>query len=209
MFRGIFTGLWFLGLVASGLTAPSIAQAQDAASPTAVVERFHAALIDGMKRGKELGFAGRRAMLDPVVKQSFDTEAMARISTGAAWAKMSDADHTDIVAAFSDWTVASYAGNFSSYDGETFVTKDQTPDDGKGNVLVNTRLNAKGIPPVLFNYRLHKIGNNWKIFDIYLDGAVSQLAMHRAEFATVLGVGKPADLVAHMKRLAKEADKGV
>ncbi len=207
MVRGIFTRLWFLLLIVGSVgTMP--AYAQDATAPTAVIERFHAALIDGMKRGKALGFEGRRAMLDPVVKQTFDTDSMARISTGAAWQKMSDADHAAIIAAFTDWTVASYAGNFSSYDGETFVTKDQSTEDSKGNVLVNTRLTPKGIPPVLFNYRMHKVGADWKVYDIYLDGAVSQLAMHRAEFATVLGLGKPADLIAHMKKLTKDAEKG-
>lgn len=182
---------------------------QEVSSPTAAVERFHGALIDNMKKGKALGFAGRRAKLEPVVKDTFDTEAMARISTGAGWQKMSEAEHTEIVSAFTAWTIASYAGNFAAWDGENFVTKDQTPDDGKGNVLVNTQLNPKGQPPVLFNYRLHKVGAVWKIFDIYLDGAVSQLAMRRAEFAAVLAKGTPADLVAHMQQLTKDADKGV
>ncbi len=198
-----------LAAVIFGLGLGSAASAQDAATPKAVVERFHFALIDGMKKGKELGFAGRHAKLEPVVREAFDAEAMARISTGAAWAKMSDAEHGEIVAAFITWTVASYAGNFAAYDGETFVTKGETPDDGKGNVLVNTQLNPKGMAPVLFNYRLHKVGAAWKIFDIYLDGAVSQLAMRRAEFAAVLAKGTAADLVAHMKRLTAEADKGV
>jgi phospholipid transport system substrate-binding protein len=211
MFRGRFARFWLFVLIAGGLGAavagPSAVRAQDA-SPTAVIERFHATLIDAMKKGKELGFEGRRAMLEPVVKDTFDLESMARISTGGAWAKMSDADHAGIIAAFTDWTIASYAGNFNAYDGETFVTKDQTPEDSKGNVLVNTRLNPKGMPPVLFNYRMQKVGTAWKVYDIYLDGAVSQLAMHRAEFATVLGLGKPADLIAHMKKLTKDAEKG-
>ena len=210
MFRNLFTGFCLLGLSqVSILTLGSSARAQDAASPTAVVEKVHGTLVDNMKQGKALGFAGRKAKLDPVVKQAFDLHAMARISTGGGWQKMSEAERAAVVTAFTDWTVANYAANFSEFDGEKFETKDQSPDDGKGNVMVNTKLTPKGVPPVLFNYRLHKVDNAWKIFDIYLDGAISQLAMRRAEFAAVLARGTAAELVGHMQKLAKDAEKGV
>ena len=209
MFRRLLMGVRVLGLwavVALG-AAPVSAAAPEVMSPVAAAEYLHAVLIDNMKKGRELGFDGRRAKLEPVVKEVFDMPAMARISTGAAWQKMSEAERAEIIAAFTAWTVANYAGNFSAWNGETFVTKNQTPDDGKGNVLVNTQLSAKGIPPVLFNYRLHKVEAAWRIFDIYLDGAVSQLAMRRAEFAAVLARGKPADLITHMNKLAADAKK--
>jgi phospholipid transport system substrate-binding protein len=159
-----------------------------------------------MKQGKTLGFEGRRNRLDPVVKAVFDLPAMTRISTGAGWGKMSEAEKADVLKAFTDWTVANYAGNFADDDGLKFEIKSQSPDDGKGNVIVNTQLNVKGEPPVLFNYRFHKVDGTWKIFDIYLDGAISQLATRRAEFAAVLAKGTAADLVTHMKRLAKESE---
>jgi phospholipid transport system substrate-binding protein len=209
MFRNLFIGLCLLTVgLAPVIQVSNPALAQDAATPTAVVERFHATLIDNMKQGKTLGFEGRRAKLDPVVKSAFDLQAMARISTGAGWQKMNDAEKADVLAAFTTWTVANYAGNFAEYDGEKFETKSQSPDDGKGNIMVNTQLVVKGGPPVLFNYRFHKVEGAWKIFDIYLDGAISQLAMRRSEFAAVLGKGSAADLVVHMKRLAKEAEGG-
>jgi phospholipid transport system substrate-binding protein len=180
--------------------------AQAAEPQTATIERFHAALIDNMKNGKALGFEGRRAKLAPIVKETFDIPTMARISTGAAaWAKMSDADKAEITEAFGHWTTASYAGNFSTWNGESFVTKGLTPDDGRGNVLVNTQLLPKGMSPVAFNYRMQKSGETWKVVDIFLDGAISQLATFRAQFATVLSKGTPADLVAHMNKLAEEA----
>ena len=209
MIRGLFMRLWLLGPLAMfglGVTATS-GHAHDAAQ-TAVVERFHAALIDNMKNGKSLGFEGRRAKLAPIVQQAFDIPTMARISTGtAAWGKIAEADKAAIIKAFGDWTTASYARNFSALDGDSFVTKSQTPDDGKGNVLVNTQLNAKSMAPVAFNYRMQKVGADWKVVDIFLDGAISQLATFRAQFAAVMSKGTPADLVTHMNKLAADAKK--
>ena len=202
-FRKLLTALW---IVSSGPFVP--AHAAEIAVPTAVVERFHAALIDNMKMGKALNFDGRRIKLEPLVKATFDMPFMARISTGAAWQKMTEAEHIDITAALTAWMTADYAGNFRAWEGESFVTKDQTPDDGKGNVLVNTSLIPKGAPPVLFNYRLHQVDGAWRVFDIYLDGAVSQLALRRSEFAAVLARGSAVELTAHMNKLATDARKG-
>lgn len=209
MIRRFFQVLWLFGLVA-GLTVGS-ARAQDGAPisvTTSVIEKFHAALIDAMKRGKQLGFDGRMAKLSPLVAETFDIPAMARISTGAAWTKMPEAERAEITKAFGNWTAASYAGNFSAWDGESFVTKGETPDDGKGNVVVNTQIIPKGMAPVAFNYRMRKVEDRWKVADVFLDGAISQLATFRAQFATVLSKGTPADLIAHMNKLAADAKKG-
>ena len=208
MIRRFFTAMWLLGLatfMSLGFTVES-AHAQDA--PTAVVEKFHGALIDAMKQGKQIGFDGRAAKLSPVVAETFDIPSMARISTGAAWQKMSEAERADVTKAFGAWTTASYAGNFSAFNGESFVTKGETSDDGKGNVVVNTQLNPKGMAPVAFNYRMRKVEGRWKAVDIFLDGAISQLATFRAQFASVLGKGTSADLIAHMNKLAADAKKG-
>jgi len=205
--RNLFMRVLLLGVVAMLGLASGAARAQDAA-PTAVVEKFHSTIIANMKDGKTLGFDGRVAKLKPVIAETFDIPTMARISTGAAaWAKMSDADKASIIDAFGAWTTASYAGNFKAWNGETFETKSQSPDDGKGNILVNTQLNPKGMAPVAFNYRMQKVGAGWKAVDIFLDGAISQLATFRAQFAAVQSKGGVTELVAHMNRLAAEAKK--
>ena len=208
MFRGLYARVWLLGLLtlvsAGAVPAPALAQES---APRAAVEKLHSTLIAAMKNGAALAFEGRVAALTPVVAETFDIPAMARISTGAAWQKMTPAQQSDIATAFGKWTVASYAGNFSTWDGEAFVTTGDTPDDGRGNVMVNTQLNIKDAAPVQFNYRLHEVNGAWKIFDIYLDGAISQLAMRRAEFAATLGKGTAAELVAHMNKLAADAKK--
>ncbi len=74
-------------------------------------------------------------------------------------------------------------------------------------MVVNTQLNPKGMAPVAFNYRMREVEGRWKAVDIFLDGAISQLATFRAQFASVLGKGTSADLVVHMNKLAADAKK--
>jgi phospholipid transport system substrate-binding protein len=202
----LFKPVWLLSLVALFFTVPAFADT-DAASPTGVVERLHAALLDSMKSGKTANVDERRKRLDPVIKDTFDLNSMARVSTGVAWQKMSEDDRARILAAFTDWTVASYASNFKEWDGDTFKTKGEKADT-KGNVIVETALVPKGDPAVTFNYRLRKGDDGaWRIVDIYLEGAISQIAMHRGEFAAALSQGGVDNLVKHMKDLTAQALK--
>ena len=141
-----------------------------------------------MKGGAKMGFAGRKTLLDPVVRDAYDLPAMARVATGTAWAKMSDEEKKGVTDAFADWTVATYASQFKSFEGETFTTKREV-DAQRGRKAVETTLNPKGEEPVVLNYQLREDGGVWKIIDVLLDGAVSQLAIRRNEFAGVLGKG--------------------
>lgn len=201
MFRKLLIALWLLGL------AGAPAEAADTAPAVAAVERLHAALLTNMKDGKALGFEGRKQKLEPIIKETFDLGAMARISTGAAWLKMPDSERADVTAAFADWTIATYAANFKEWDGEAFVTKGAR-DDGKGNILVETALNLKAGEPVRFTYRMRESGGMPKVVDIFLDGSVSQMAMHRSQFAAVLSNGGVSSLLKHMQDLTAKAKAG-
>lgn len=200
MFRKVLIVLWLLGLAAPAMAA-------DTGAAAAAVERFHGALLANMKDGKAQGFDGRKQKLDAVIKDTFDLPAMARVSTGAAWTKMPEEERAKVIAAFTDWTVASYAANFKEWDGEAFVTKG-AKDDGKGNIMVETALNLKSAPPVAFTYRMRESGGALRVVDIFLDGAVSQMAMHRSQFAAALSAGGIANLLKHMEELTAKAKAG-
>jgi phospholipid transport system substrate-binding protein len=181
------------------------AEPQD--SPTAVVEKLHGALLQAMKGGSKLGFKGRVALLDPVVRETYDLAAMARVATGAAWPKLSEEERGQIAEAFAAWTVATYASQFKAYDGESFTTKAEV-DSARGRRAVETTLNAKGEDPVILNYQLREQDGRWRIVDVYLDGSVSQLAMRRNEFAGVLAKGGAAGLIGSMQTQAAQLAKG-
>ncbi len=186
------------------IVAPISAHAAD--ESTAAVNKLHTVLLANMKDAATLKFDGRRDRLAPVVREVFDLETMARVSTGAAWQKMSESARAEVVDAFADWTIANYASQFDGFDGERFEIKGEA-DAGRGNVMVNTELHASS-ETVALNYRLRKKGEAWRIIDIYMDGAVSQLAMRRGEFAAVLGQGGVDQLVGHMRALTAKLAAG-
>src|SRR5690606_25569042 len=71
-------------------TATAYAQEEGAATARQVVEEFQAELIDVMKNGKQLGYAGRYEKLKNPVSNSHDLTKIGRIVVGKEWEKLSE-----------------------------------------------------------------------------------------------------------------------
>ena len=160
----------------------------------AQVQMFYTALIGTMKRGKELGIQGRYKELAPVVDATFDLPGMARLSVGPAWNMLSEPDRQTIVDAFTRMTVANYAKNFATFGGEQFTT-DPMVKMRNEDKIVESKLIGSNKATTPFNYRLHKVGDSWKVLDVYLNGYVSQLALRRADFSSTVSSAGAAGLV--------------
>ena len=169
------------------------AYAADAAGPAAdpaaiaSIEKFHEVIIDVMKNAKSLGYEGRLAKLKPAMEQVFDLAFMAEKSAGRYWKDFTDEQKRRWVETFSSMTMANYAGRFDGYSGQKFVTTG-TEAAGFDTLLVKPKLLQpdKSDDDVEINYRLHRVGEDWRIVDIYLSGTVSELALRRAEYGSVL-----------------------
>ncbi|UPY35105.1 ABC transporter substrate-binding protein [Sediminicoccus sp. KRV36] len=180
--------------------APLPAAAQ---SPGAeVVERFHAALIAVMRDAQRLGLRGRFDRLAPIMAQSFDLAAMARIAVGPPWTGFSPGDQAALTEAFTRWSIATYAARFDGFSGESFTTL-ATQTQPNGDALVRTTLNRPGAnqsggqEPVVLSYLLR--GNPPRIVDIYLTGTISELASRRAEFTALIREGGAARVIQELQ----------
>lgn len=172
-------------LAAAGSPTDSASDRADATSPTPVVERFHAGLLQIMKEAKQLGFQGRIERLTPLMKETFDLEFMASKTVSREWRKLSDEDKARWIDAFTRLTTANYAGRFTGFKGEEFVTLGQQ-EAARGTEMVLSKIVVPDDKDVQLNYRLRKKDGVWKVIDIYLDGTVSELALRRAEYSSVL-----------------------
>jgi phospholipid transport system substrate-binding protein len=102
-------------------------------------------------------------------------------------------------------TIAQYAGNFDSYDGEKFVVDPKVDIRGTDH-YVTSRLVTKD-QTVVFIYRLRQFGSNWKIIDVLLDGSISQLSVYRSDYAATIKAGGAASLVKKIDAVADKAMK--
>jgi phospholipid transport system substrate-binding protein len=165
-------------------TVNIFAQDTSAASAKQVVESFQTELINVMKNGQKLGFAGRYDKLYDPVSNSHDLIKIARIVIGKEWEKLSEDQQKKLVDVFSRLSVASYAHNFKDYSGESF-TFESEEETTRGGVVVHSRLTIPDDKPVKFDYMLKEKGNSWRIINIIANG-VSDLALKRSEYTTIL-----------------------
>lgn len=170
----------------AGVPAVSaVAVAPVAVSAGDVVKNFYAVLTDTMKQGDQLGFAGRYKKLDPVLRQTFNLPLMARLSVGMVWGSATPAEQEQITRAFSEFSIATYASRFATYDGEQFSVVGEKP--ASGGTMIETTLKPKDGDAVTLNYLMRQDETGaWRIVDVFLNGAISELATRRAEFSSVI-----------------------
>jgi len=177
---------WRVALVGTGVLCALVGRVRaDEHGPRATVETLDVALLDVLKGGETLGYQGRFDRLKPVMQQVFDVPFMAEKSIGLHWKKLSDADRARWVALFGDFTVANYAANFDRFTGQRFEVLGEEPA-ASDTRLVRTRVITPDAESVELAYRLHEGGGRWSIVDVYLKGTVSELALRRADYASVL-----------------------
>jgi phospholipid transport system substrate-binding protein len=158
---------------------------EEPASPQPTIETFHVGLLEIMKDAKTLGFQGRIDRLAPLMHSVFDLDFMASKTVGGHWRKLSDADKARWTEAFARITVANYAGRFTGYTGEEFITLG-VEEARRGQQLVLTKIVIPEDEDVQLNYRLRETKAGWRVIDVYLNGTVSELALRRSEYSTAL-----------------------
>ncbi len=153
--------------------------------PVAAVEAFHAGLLDIMKEAESLGFQGRIDRLGPLMSESFDLDFMASKTVGRHWKKLSDEEKLRWSETFARFTTANYAGRFTGFTGERFVTLG-VEDAARGTRVVLTKIEVPDDDDVQLNYRLIEKDGVWRVIDVYLNGTVSELALRRSEYSSAL-----------------------
>ena len=116
---------------------------------------------------------------------------MTATAVGPAWAALSDADKKALIDAFTRMTIANYAKNFDSYGGEKFTVEPASIARGSDQFVKSTHEDRPS-ETIAFNYRMHQVGSDWKITDVYLAGNISQMAQKRSDFAATLASGGAA-----------------
>lgn len=159
--------------------------AAEGSGATDVVARLDAALVDVLRHADQLGYAGRVGRLAPVVSEAYDVPFMAEKSLGPRWKLLGDAERQQWIELSREFSVANYAANFDRDSGQTIDLLGEEPA-ANDTVVVRTRIVDPTAESVDMTYRLHRVDGGWKIIDVYLKGTVSELALRRSDYASVL-----------------------
>lgn len=200
--------------VLAGLPASARAQESaltaEAAAPMASVKK---AIKDATTvfSNQQLTPAEREKQLRAVAVNHFDFYSMARSAVGYHWRSFTPQQRTQFVPLFTNFIEDVYLSRIESYSVEkvqkdiksSAITYNKARMDGPEYAEVFTSVTLPDRDnPVQVNYMLHRVGSQWKIYDISVD-AISVIANYRNQFNRVLNNEGYDKLVSIMQQKAK------
>lgn len=170
---------WLPAAAARAAGTPPVSEASEP------VEALHAALLGIMRDAGALGQEGREERLAPVVDRVYDLDFMGEKVLGRGFAALTAEQQARWLAAFRRLTISTYAHRFDGFSGQRFEVLETEPAP-RDTALVHTRLLPGEAEPVELDYRMLARDGSWRIVDVYLNGTVSELALRRSEYSSVL-----------------------
>jgi phospholipid transport system substrate-binding protein len=160
-----------------------------------------------MKDGRTLGQSGRYARLAPAIDSVFDVPFMTRLAVGPSWATLPPAQQQQLTQAFRHYIAATYADRFDSYSGEQLQVGGEQPYNA--DLIVQTKIVKSDGEVTTLNYLMRQNQGSWLITDVHLDGSISQLAVQRSEFNSILRRDGVDGLLMALNRKVDLLSKGV
>jgi phospholipid transport system substrate-binding protein len=165
------------------------------------VQTLTASLLQSMQAGPAEPMTERYRKLEPVIDQVIGLRLMTRIAVGPDWTNFSPQQQNAVIAAFSRFTIATYAHNFRDFSGQKFEI-DDVVSRGEDKI-VRTRIIPAHDTPVNLLYRMREVDGVWKVIDVYSDG-VSELALRRDDFVAAIAAGGAPALIAHLQKVSDD-----
>jgi phospholipid transport system substrate-binding protein len=146
----------------------------------------------------------RRAALQAVMEDAIDFREAARRALSVHWRARTDREREEFVALFKDLVTYSYIRVIELYAGETVQIVGEFQTEGATTVL--TRIHPRQGEPVPLDYRMHRLGGRWLIYDVVLQG-VSLVTNYREQFNTIIQTTSYKELVRRIRARGHELNQ--
>jgi phospholipid transport system substrate-binding protein len=138
----------------------------------------------------------RREKLKELIYQRFDFTEMARRSLGPEWRRRSPEEQKEFVRLFTNLLETTYLDQIESHSGEKVEYLKEGEDDNYAEV--DTRIVDNKGQEFSFDYRLHNVNGDWKVYDVIIED-ISFVNNYRAQFNRVLARSSFGKLLETMK----------
>jgi phospholipid transport system substrate-binding protein len=146
-----------------------------------------------------------RVLEDPALKQearTFDFRELSQRALARHWQARTPAERDEFSQLFADLLERSYVGKIELYSGGERIQYVAETLEG-AHATVRTRIVTKGGTEIPVDYRLHRVGERWLVYDVSIEG-VSLVANYRAQFNKIIQTASYRDLVDKLKAKKEE-----
>lgn len=167
MWKTLFTRLSLvLGLVAGGA-----AHAQ-ATTPDALIQKLSEEVIAAVKADPAIQAGDLNkiiALVDSKVMPHVNFQKMTASAVGRHWRSATPEQRERLQAEFKTLLVRTYSGALTEVKDQSVVLKPFRAAPTDTDVVVQTEVRGRG-DPIQLDYRLEKVGDTWKIYDVNVLG---------------------------------------
>ena len=197
---------WTSMIAAAALVlATAVAQAEPVA-PDAWIRQISGEVIDTVKADKAIQGGDTKkvlALVDAKILPNVDFQRMTSSAVGRYWRQATPDQQKRLQDEFKTLLVRTYAGALTQVKDQTVEMKPLRAKPEDTEVLVRTEVKGKG-EPIQLDYRLEKVGEGWKIYDVNVLG-VWLVETYRASFAQEISSSGIDGLIAKLAEKNKAA----
>ncbi len=147
--------------------------------------------------------AERRARVRAIANDIFDWMETAKRSLARHWQPLTEAQRAEFVQLFGDLLERAYISKIDMYSGEKVAYAGEVVEGDQA--LVKTKIVTKQGSDVPVDYRMHKHGEQWRVYDVVIEG-VSLVGNYRTQFNKLMQTSSYDDVVARMRTKLGESD---
>lgn len=175
-----------------------------AESPVDMLETTANNMINALKQNHET-IKSNPAYVETLARQILlpqaDSTLMAQLALGRdGWNNATASQRQEFTQQFTTLLIRTYASAFAAYTNETVKFYPVRGGiEGKTRIQVTSAILQSGGPSIPVEYRLLLRNNQWKVYDITVDG-VSMIQSFRSQFSNQLAQGGMDSLLAAMQQ---------
>ncbi len=182
---------------AAGLTLAAGSASAQGPAPSAPITTLDAALVTALKTGSQ-PFPARYAALAPAVDQAFNLPQVLQTVVGLRWASIPADQQKTLLATFRAYTISNYASNFTNGATTQIKLLPETRTIGADRVVETEIVPVTGDSTRL-DYVMRQGTGGWQAVDVLEQGTISQVAVQRSDFRSLLSAGGAQKLTASLQ----------
>jgi phospholipid transport system substrate-binding protein len=159
-------------------------RAADMTAPDALVKSVTEEVLAILRSDRDIQAGNVRKVVDLVDKKvlpHFDFVRMTQLAVGRHWRAASPEQQKALVHEFRALLVQTYAATFVAYRDQMIEYRPLRVQPEDTDVVVRSSVSMPGGKPVTIDYRMHKTGDGWKVYDVVV-GDLSLVQSYRGTF---------------------------
>lgn len=176
-----------LAIVITGVRA----HAQDTQTPEALVQSMTSDLLNAIKGDATLSGNPQRLLhlVDEKILPYVNFEKTTRLAAGRYWRQATPDQQKALTKEFRTTLVRTYSGAVSAVKQQTAVELRPSRNEANAtDAVVRTLIKQPNGDPIPVDYRLEKVGNGWKVYDVNVLG-VWLIENYRNQFSQEITKG--------------------